>query len=169
MNKEKVTANERSLKAFEKPPVSRRQNVCKLPGERRLLGRIRLERRPEAVGQQRLDSAYTTPGRDGFGILQKILEQDFVVALQKNCLMALTALDQQIEHFLGVRSPVDIVPQKNLYRAGYGIRIQIGIDSGEQPGQQIGASVHVADSIQARTLRDLGRPEWLRLFSAPGR
>jgi hypothetical protein len=135
--------------------VSRRQNVCKPSGEGDLLGGVGVERRPDAVGQESLDPANLAPCRKRFRFVQELLDQNLMIAFQKNRLMALAPRDEQIENIPGVRAPVDIVPQKDVHGPGRGIRLQVGVNPREHLRQQIGAAVYIADGIHTQALRDL--------------
>ena len=72
-----------------------------------------------------------------------------VIALEKNRIVHFPARDQQLDDFPGARAAVNIVAEVNLDCVSGWSGFEIIIDAGEELGQEIGAPVDVADSINA--------------------
>ena len=80
-----------------------------------------------------------------------------MVTLEYHRLLRSRAQDQAIEHAAGIRAAVHIVADQNLNRPGNGVSGDMGVDAREQPVEQIGAAMDVADRIDADPLRQQRR------------
>ena len=88
-----------------------------------------------------------------------------MVSAKEDRFVKLPPLQQQIEHISRVRSPVDIVADKDDDRTADRTVRTIGIDCGQQPLQKIGAAVYVTHGIYSDTFGE--RRMRLAAFSKP--
>src|SRR6266496_4388641 len=72
MHKKEITANETQPQAVEKSSLIGRDGCCKLPYQRELFGRIGIERRPQSIGCESLQTAILLPVLKLRGLFQDI-------------------------------------------------------------------------------------------------
>jgi hypothetical protein len=77
-----------------------------------------------------------------------------MISLQKQYIALAPALYQQVDDLPRAWSPVDVVAEEDLDRAGDWARFEIVIDAHEKFRQEIGAPVYVSDGINAPTSGD---------------
>jgi hypothetical protein len=94
-----------------------------------------------------LKSTILLPGFKAAGVLQDLEEKRFVVAFEKDALMATAAFDQQIDGLPGRRSTIDIIAQKYVQRSCWTGVGQVMVDRGEHIPKQIRTSVNIADRV----------------------
>jgi hypothetical protein len=112
---------------------------------------VGVDGRRHSIGNQRLQPAGMAPVLDDGGIVQKIRDVGLVIDLEADHLAPLAPCDQQCPALRALPAAIDIVAEQNLDDA---LR-RIGGDVGEKLRQEIGASVHVADSVDANAVRRL--------------
>ena len=76
-----------------------------------------------------------------------------MVALQENCFVTLTPVDQHIDHLARRWSAVDIIAQKYLYGPLRPNTGEVMVDCREDLCELIGASMDIADGIDASSIR----------------
>ena len=116
-----------------------------------------LERWGEPIGHQDLESTIFPPRFKPSRILQDLEHKRFVVALEKDALMAPAAFDQQIDGLSRRRSTINIISQKDMERPGGSGVGQMIIDGCEHIPQLVCASVDVADRIDTNSF---GQPRF---------
>jgi hypothetical protein len=92
------------------------------------------------------------------GIAEKINNVCLVIALQKDCLMRLPSLDQEINNVARVGTAVHVISKEDLDRTGHRILGSMGINLGKEVDKKIRAAVHVANGVYAHPLGKLRPP-----------
>jgi len=75
-----------------------------------------------------------------------------MVTLQENCFVTLSSVDQHIDHLARCWPAVDIVPQKYLYGPLRPNTGEVMVDCREDLCKLLGASMDIADGIDANSI-----------------
>src|SRR5229473_6856856 len=108
-----------------------RHHLNECPYQVALLVGVRVERRLDAVGHQRLQTAELPPTLKFRGVAKHLQEIRLMVALEEHRLAVKTSLNEKIEGLSGIGSAVDVVTQKNLDRSAHRISRHVGVNYGE--------------------------------------
>src|SRR5882672_4172430 len=107
MNEEEISAGESHAQALQEFEMLWRHCGGEFLDQRTLLLVIRIRRRREPIGYQRLHSAKLEPVGDAGRIAKDFGKERLVVAFQEHCVAAAAASDQEVERRARVRSAVD--------------------------------------------------------------
>src|SRR5579871_310773 len=150
MREKEIAAFEPGGRAGQQCEMRRRDRAAQLLCQLILLRGAGLERRLETIRDQRRQPAVLPPRLQMGGVLKKIEEEDFVVALERQHLVQARAGDEKIEHGARRWTAIDIITEEDLDGARDRPGRAIGIDPGEDAFQCVGAAMDVADRIDSQ-------------------
>ena len=109
-----------------------------------------------AIGKRRLAAAIVGEQAVRVGRREEIEEADVVIAGQRDdAAVLIGCADQEIDHAFGVGAAVDIVAEMDDAPVGLGMLGPIPDDRVIHFQQQVEPAVHVADRIEAQSVRAL--------------
>ena len=82
-------------------------------------------------------------------VTKKLKQHHLMVTLQENCFVTLGSVDQHIDHLARCWPAVDVVPQKYLYGPLRPNAREVIVDGHEDLCELLGASMDIADGIDA--------------------
>ena len=161
MREEKVPAAKTGFQMTEEVAVTVRHDSLQRLHEFVSFLSTRPDRRRQPVGHQRLITTIFPPDVESTGVLQNLKQEGFVVALEKDALVAMAALDQQIDGLSRRRTAIDIIAEKHVERSRRRAARDMMIDRAEDIMEQVRASMDVADGIDSDAVGEFRLWSWL--------
>ena len=109
--------------------------------------------RLDAVGCKGLHAADLQPGTETGRIAKEVFHQALVVATQANGAIFDQPDRQHIDHGLRIRAAIDVIAQINFNRMRDRPALQVIINACKGFSQQVGATVDIADRVDANVRR----------------
>src|SRR5688572_1135820 len=125
------------------------QGRAKCPRELHSLLRRGPERRPDPIRDKGWYSAGRSPRVPEFGVGEKALQHEFVIAHQANRFGRSHARHQDLNHGSRIVTAVDVISEQDCDAAASRITPYVEIDGCQHLTQQVRAPMDVTDRIEA--------------------
>src|SRR5262245_63811750 len=83
------------------------------------------------------------------GIVEKHLEQRFVISFQRDEIRWERIAHEPIEDTAGIRPPIHVVAERDGYAVAGGTRVEVARNVGDHAVEQVRAAMNVADDVNS--------------------
>src|SRR5262249_58340214 len=86
------------------------------------------------------------------GIVEKHLEQRFMISFQRDEVRWERIAHEPIEHAARIRPPIHVVTKRDGHAVAGGIRVEVARNVLDHPVEQVRAAMNVADDVKYRAV-----------------